>query len=313
MTFFMFSCSELITNGDEDRQSGKRNRGRDNRDGSKVDICKEQLYPIHSDECREVNGDEQTGSESTGSGLVDILFVLDTSPISMNFYLDFAFEKRFKSFISIINKLNWRIFFTNAGHSDSGFSSFFNGAMNGEAMKLENRYGVFNEYYLDRTVKYYGDIFKYTITREPDRSNEHGNNKKECSYSPYCQDAAVQPLRALHASFKANKDITRDGADFIAIIISNTDEEPEDVSDITAQEITSEFKEVYGSGKKLSVLSLIVLPDNKKCKEESDTWFTEPSEAHQIAAAVEEMGGKNFSICLKNYSIIAEHIVNLAN
>lgn len=306
----MFSCSDLTIGGDKERRNGRKNHGR-----GTVDICKESLPTSYSDKCRKDNGDEQTGGESTGSGMVDILFFLDTSPIAMNFYLDFAFEKRFKRFIPIINELNWRIIFTNTGHSDSGFSSVFNGAMNGEAMKLENRYGVFNEYYLDRTVKYYGDIFKYTITREPDRSNERGVNKNECSYSPYCQDAAVQPLRALHASFEANKDLTRDGADFIAIIISNIDEEPEsDASDITAQEITSKFQEVYGSEKKLVVLSLIILPGaTEECQEESDTLLTEPGEAQTIAAVVTEIGGKNFSICLKDYSVVAEHIVNLAN
>lgn len=310
IAFFMFNCSDLTTD-EEERQGRETDRnGGDGPGGSAVNVCPEHLYPIHSGECDENN--KQAGSESTGSGMVDILFVLDTSSDSMKFYLN---SKRFEGFISIINNLSWRMIFTNAGHSDSSFDAAFNGAMNGGAMKLENRRGVFNKNYLDRTVKSYKYIFKYTITREPDRTNERGTNQNKCSYPPYCQDAAVQPLRALHASFKANKELTRNGADFVAVIISNTDEEPESgASDITAQEIADEFQTVYGSGKKLSVLSLIILPGDESCKKKNDAiWFADTNEAHQIAAAVTGLGGRNFDICLRDYSIVARHIVDLAN
>lgn len=326
IVFFMFSCTDITTDGDgEDGRGGRSGRrSGDGRDGSGTDrrspvknVCEGESYTVYSyDDCP-TDGKNQgkDPSKTQSKHPVDILFVLDTSH-SMYFYLNYAFERRFKNFISIINGLDWRILFTNAGYSGDGFFSFLSQGMDGEAMKLEDKYDILNKRYLDRTVPDYGNVFKYTMTRKPHRIHDRGGHVNECEYPPYCQ-GAEQPLRALHASFKANKHLTRKEADYVAIIISNTDENPEsDVADIKEKEIIDEFNKVYGSGKRLMVLSLIVLPDDSKCKKENDDrqfWFPESNLAKQIASLAPKTGGGNFSICLKDYSIVAKSIVSLAN
>ena len=318
---FLFSCSDLLVeeNTDPDKSRSdpnkKESKSELDRDNKVAKSCKGNGYTIYSyDECP---SETEIRSSLVGQSKrpVDILFVLDTSQ-SMYFYLNQGFKSRFKKFISIINNLNWRILFTNAGYS-TGFFSFFNHAMNGEAMKLENADGVLKLKYLDRSVAFYEDVFRYTITRDPKREvydREDSNNDNECSFPPYCQ-GAEQPIRALQASFAANKHLTRKEADFVAIIISNTDENPEtDSRAIKVEDIMSEFKKVYGSQKRLSVLSLIILPGDVNCKNKNDKhqfWFPESNPASQIALLAQKTGGGNFSICLKDYSIVAETIVQL--
>ena len=248
---------------------------------------------------------------------VDILFVLDTS-LSMWYYLNGGFKNRFKKFIPIINKLKWRMLFTNAGYTSGGFWSFFSSSRNGAAMPLESKWRVLDQFYLDRSVKYYGDVFRYTITRDPDKSiyDEHNQNN-ECSYPPYCS-GTEQPLRALLHSFGANKHLTRKEAAFVAVIITNTDENPEKgESPVTAQKIRSEFEKVYGSDKRLIVMNLVVLPGDEKCKldnERKQQLFEEANYAKQIATlpTSKAIEGGNYSICLEDYSVVAEGIVHLA-
>ena len=309
--FFMFSCSDSSPEDGEDpnRRSTERERRSGDDDQSRVsnqvkNVCKGDSYTIHSyGECPDFS--PKPGPPKKPA---DILFVMDTSN-SMYFYLNSAFKKRFENFISIINKnLNWRMFFTNAKYSDSGFNAFFNGAMNGEAMKLESRMGILDRRYLDNTVPYYGDVFRYTITRDPWRIDDHGQTKSMCLYPPYCQSGSETPLRALQASFSANKHLTRKEADFVAVIITDTDEQPvKDLAAVTAETIVDEFKKVYGSQKRLMVFNLIVLPDDKKCAEKN-----EQDVGRQICNVIgpEKIGGGNFSICLSDYSDVAKAIVS---
>ena len=245
---------------------------------------------------------------------VDILFVLDTS-VSMNYYLKTAFEKRFARFISLIDPLDWRMFFTNAGYSSGRFN--FSGAMNGKAMRLESRKGILKRRHLDKTVPNYADIFLLTITKKTvmqsmgRKSNGDYNN---CSFPPYCH-GGEKPLRATRASFSANKNLIREEADLVVVIISNTDENKvRKAQALSADEVIEEFVSIYGSNKRLSVLSLIVLPEDKDCLLENkkiqrvipETW-----EGKRIAKLAEQTGGGNFSICLKDYSVLAKTIVQL--
>ena len=327
VVFFMFSCREasIEDEGGRGRKTGRDVKGDDDsgRNNQVKKVCKGKSYTIYSyEDCPEqgsVNTDSFT-EENKPAKPVDILFVMDTST-SMHFYLVNAFQKRFKNFFSIINiHLDWRMFFTNAEYSKptTGFWSFFSPAtMNGKAMKLEGWEGILNRNYLDRTVPNYDDVFLYTISRDPVRTYDDGADKNYyCSYPPYCQ-GNEQPLRALQASFQANKSITRKEADFVAVIISNTDENPDGgSSSVTAKKVIDEFKKVYGSEKRLTVLSLIVLPGDKQCEEENDYRqfvFKETSVGKQIADLAKEAGGGNFSICLDDYSVVAETIVELAS
>ncbi len=310
--FFMFSCSDTSPEDTDDPNRGSTRRDRrfgDSSDpsgasGQVKNVCEGESYTIHSyGECPDFSPKPGPPKKP-----VDILFVIDTSN-SMYFYLNSAFEKRFSSFVSIINKnLDWRMFFTNAKYSDSSFNAFFSGAMNGEAMKLESEISILDRYYLDNTVPYYGEVFRYTITRDPERMDDHGQSGNHCSYPPYCQSGAETPLRALQSSFSANKHLTRKKADFVAVIITDTDEQPlKGLVPVTGETIANEFKKVYGSQKRLMVFNLIVLPDDRECTREHE----QEEEGRQICdvVGVKNIGGDNFSICSSDYSAVADAIV----
>ena len=89
---------------------------------------------------------------------------------------------------------------------------------------------------------------------------------------------------------------------------------------VQADDIIDEFKKVYGSDKKLFVLSLIILPGDTKChsQNEDQTFFVfhhwqKTSPGNQIARLAKRTGGGNFSICLEDYSIMAKTIVTLSS
>ncbi len=298
-------------------------------------VCRNNQFVIYSPgECPETEGgynDYGTDTITNGYDImpdyndpnrprrpVDIFFVLNASS-SMWYYLTYLttmnnnkrFQTRFKSFVPIMNQYNmdWRMFFANSGHSNGHLKQ----QKNGKAMELEGKHDILGSKVLDRTTPDYTNIFMYTVTRGPDRSPEHGT-PHPCSDPPYCGN--VRPLRALKASFAANKHLTRDEADFVAVIVSNRDEEKE----VTADDIIDEFKKVYGSGKRLSVLSLIVLPGDEECYQTNKkrTFFLyshwqKPSHGNQIAGLARRAGGGNFSICLNDYSIMAKTIVALSS
>lgn len=336
--FLFFSCSDLdVENGDDDSNGGNR-RGRNGGDSDEErdeegygakNVCEGLDYTLYLDECPEK--DNEAGADTGDYGLtsdgepsdsetpslpepkkpMDILFVLDTSG-SMSDYLSKEFVQRFRTFITIINRLDWRIMFTNAGYSGDGWLSGLSSALNGEAMDLENKDGRMESQYLDRRFPDYSNIFQYTLTKEP-KIRGGGNN--ECYYAPYC-NGGEQPLRALQMSFFANKQFTRKEADFVAIIITNEDEEPEeDKPDVTAETIFQAFKRSYGSGKKLYILNIIIVPGDESCENENvdmQFWFEEASAGEKIAEVAKKLGGGNFSICLKDYSIVAKTIVRLS-
>ncbi len=332
-----FGCTDLDVedDGDLNRKNGGRDREDSRKDREKngygtKDVCEGADYTLYLDECPE-RGDDRIGADGfrPGGGVsdsdgvagslskskkqMDILFVLDTSN-SMYGYLNSKFKKRFRTFITSLNRIDWRMFFTNAGYSSSGW--FLSSAMNGKAMELENRSGAMDIQVLDRFLPGYSNIFHWTLTREPDRTseNEHGHSNR-CHYAPYC-NGGERPLRALKAGFSANKHLTREEADFVAIIITNTDENmTEGESTVTADTIFKEFKKVYGSDKTLYVLNIIVMPGDAECVKENDKMqflFKETNEGKQIAEVAKKIGGGNFSICLKDYSIVADTIVQLS-
>ena len=202
------------------------------------------------------------------------------------------------------------MFFTNSDYS--GRKVFKE--RNGEAMKLDGKYGVLNSKVLDKNTNDYLNTFLYTITKGPE-VNYDRNEKHHCHRPPYCSN--VRPLRALKGSFAVNKDLTRSEADFVAVILSNRDEEQEKVS---ANDVIREFRNVYGSHKKLFVLSLIVLPGDSECydKNEKRTFFIykrrqKPGYGERISSLARRAGGGNFSICMKDYTVLAKTIVSLSS
>ena len=322
-------CGGIIA-VDEDDDNGEADEffdeeERDNElDDLLGEVCEGDGYTVYTygdEECPDENTFLPMEGEETVSASnepVDILFVLNTSA-SMNYYLKTGFEQRFTNFIPSIEGLDWRILFTNAGVSSGGFFSSFSRAMNGKPMRLEGRQGILKRRYLDKAVLDYPDTFLRTITKKRSaRSVTHSKNDRHdniCNFPPYCHNGR-SPLRATWAGFSANAPFLREEADLVVVIISNSDErKPSKFPLLLPEEVVEQFRNVYESGKRLSVLSLIILPDDKKCLlENTQTHKTgsKTSEGKNIAKLAEQTGGGNFSICLKDYSVLGKTIVQLS-
>ena len=326
MSIFM-SCSDGYSEEDEDTSTVELFDGEEETDidlsdiseevGTFVaDVCKGEGYTIYSyDQCLEATGPQIVENKvPQQSRPVDILFIVNSS-MSMHYYLAYLtsesrFKKRFKHFLSIMTRHNidWRLLFTNTQYREGWF---FDGR-NGEAMNVEERYGKSDLKYLEYDAPDCLNTFMYTITNGPDRSYEKESNTNYiCSYPPYCGNS--RPLSALKASFETNKHLTRKEANFVAVIVSNTDEEK---TDVTADNVISEFRSVYGPDKRLSVLSLIIVPGDTECYKKNEdrtflffqTW-QKGDYGNKVAELAMKTGGGNFSICLEDYSILAKTIV----
>ena len=330
---FILNCSEITVDEEDDTdrgRSGFRDRDRGGDDNSTdIEACEEDNYTIFTygdcdplekvtDPVASFSNRPSTNTTAGGSKAVDIVFFLDTSR-SMNFYLHSGFEQRFKNFIPIISNRDWRLLFTNTSYSekDGFFSSKFSSAWNGKAMKLESKENILNQRYLDSSTANYSDVFLYTITRKPDRADNDKQKVNKCQYPPYCQNRKEQPLHALKSSFALNKTLLRKEADLAVVIITNTDEyKSKSIKKITTEDILHEFKKQYGLEKRLMVFSLIVLPGDKICLEENldrQFLFKEAEEGKHIADLAKNAGGGNFSICLKDYSVVARTIVQMSS
>ena len=324
--FLIMNCKGSSVDSDPEQEIGGQNKPRGK--GSKLEgagsadikACEGDQYTIYSEEfCPSESGppDDELGGEwglsrQKAHTPVDIFFVVNASN-SMWYYLETAFQKRFKSFLPILNLggLNWRIFFTNTYYTENSFW----GGRNGKAMKLEGWGRLLESEFLEESEKDHQNIFMHTLTRAPDPPDEEIDS---CHRPPYC-GRDVEPLKALKASFSANRHLSRKSADFVVIILSNKDEQAP--LNTSAQDIINEFKAVYGAEKKLSVLSLIVRPGDTQCYKKNknrtssflDGLFQQnPSYGEEIAKLAKKAGGGVFSICMKDYSPLAEAILRSA-
>ena len=354
VVFLPFSCSDVSTEEDpdsgrggfgddseEDEESGRRGRS-----GSSLgdkNACEGDDYTLYLNDCPEEGGDPTGTNTSTLSGEgrlegeiigkpIDILFVLDTSASMSYWYHASHFKKKLKHFIPRLRRVSWRIFFTTASLRKS--VGTYSQGITGQAMPIESKSGLLSQRTLDSSSVQRdrsflnGDrgslnpekLFFYTMTKEPNREHEGSgrdstDNFYANKYPPY-MGGGEYPLRALQSSFAVNKSLMREEADLVAIIVSNTDENPQKKSpDPTAKSIMQEFQKVYGESKSLFLLNLIILPGDKKCLAEQNSrqfLFKESHEGQKIAKVAEEIGGGNFSICMGDYSPLADTIGRLS-
>ncbi len=335
--FFIPGCSSVPDEEDPEDRGGFEDDGGDEEgerrsrrsQGSKSEIpCKGDGYTLYLDDCQEGEEGEYSSRSSTLSseGLdgyeterrpVDILFVLNTSN-TMYWYIHHGFKKKFSNFISHLDGLDWRMLFTNASYYKKDcflFGCGGHGPKRGEAMPID----IYPQYHWppkDKKKRYLDTnfpsqtAFMHTITASPDRSyqGEHVNDRHVNQYPPH-YGGGEYPLRALQAGFSANKSLTREEADFVAIIVSHEDEQPRyQLPPVTAKSLKGEFQKVYGEGKRLYVMSIIILPGDKECllKNQKREWFVrESSEGRQLATVAKETGGGRFSICLEDYYQVA--------
>ncbi len=235
---------------------------------------------------------------------LDILFVLNTMPPS--WYPNFNIRRRFQSFIPTMNNpsTDWRVFFIKSHYSNSDGQS-------GKAMNL-NTQALPDTAFLDRSVPDNANVFAEMIVRGLRGEDRYGrpyscsstNSPFNCNYG--------HPLKALKASFAANRHLVRKKAVFLAIIVSNRDEQGEEIN---AEDIIREFENIYGPDKRLSVWALIVLPGDTNCFYNVENLYrnvSHPAKKHfgdygyQIANLVKKTEGEMQSICLEDHQDYSE-------
>ena len=318
--------------GSDDGDRDEESEGSSQTVGNKTS-CKGDGYTLYLDDCPEGEGadglssdlSDSEGSEGFSEGgegtsrPIDILFVLNTASTPLHW-----FKQRFNNFIPHLRGIDWRMIFTNATYKQCQWWCPF-GPKKGEAMPIESKYKVLSQRYLDSSIRPYDlsptSLLITTITTEPvARSFDNigpslfNDPSYIHRYPPYLHYQSKYPLRALQSSFSANQSLTREEATFVAIIVSNQDEAVhlKSPAEPTAKSILKEFQKVYGEEKRLYLLSVIVLPDDEQCR--SIKYLNRYSSAGQkIAEVAKEIGGGNFSLCLRDYSIVAKTIARLSN
>ncbi len=299
MVFLLVACQKMTSTS---QQSSRRDReGEVNRDrtGGFKDLKEE--------------GENQNSYEDRP---FDLLFVLDTSE-DMRFYLTRAFEHRFLNFLSPFEDKDWRVLIT---HTDVSNSDVFlsslrdKKALNGAAMNLESASGgkILKRRFIDPDLKDYEQVFYNTLTYP---------SLSQCRLNPpFCHGALVQPLRALSQAFSANQDIIREEADLVALILTNTDEEPlkKPKKRFSPEEVISDFQSVYGSEKRFFVFGLIIVPEDEECKKQDKKAqpvlsLRSNHYGHSIQALSRATGGEVFSICEEDYTALSNRIVQTLN
>ena len=287
-------------------------------DGQSEDTQSKDTSIADSDDNNQMEMELSNGFTGGSLPAADILFVLDTGD-DMDFYLEKAFHNRFGGFLSELQGIDWRLMVTNTDYKNRnrelGFpwihGYFTEGLMgrslSGKAMKLESeKEGTLLErFYLDSSVSNYEQAFINTITR-----NRSGS---ECGYPPYCHRHLVEPLKVLKDSFRANRHFIREEADFVVVIISNSDEQSKPQYATKPSQVISEFEDVFPQ-KRLFVFSLVIPLDDNACLQENRETDNPISRKRmrygkKIIQLVEEVGrGGFFSICKTDYSEVAEQI-----
>ncbi len=244
---------------------------------------------------------------------LDFLFVLDVSR-SMEENLH-RLGRAFRSMVSQLEFINWRMIFTTADHGDhrvdrnlatkerhfrqanwedyEGEEPHF-----GKFMDLELSGKRLSKKWLSRDLPEYEAIFLDTLTR---------NEKESCDLAPYCQGDMEQPLRSLKASlerlYKNAKEqkgpVLRKGAGFVAFIVTDEDERVEDPDSATsAKEVYNQFKQLFPNKEFYSVALLIKDDD---CLHREQAYSPNVRYGEKIAELASFTGGENISICERNY------------
>ena len=245
--------------------------------------------------------------------LMDILFVLDTS-YSMVYHLQ-RVQETFKNFIPVLSaSLAWKMAFTNADYNPyATFAYYDSDLFLGKAMKLEKNGRILPNKFLYSHSKDKEQIFLDTLKRYERGDVPHLVNYpyvNPCDLPPFCQGGVRNPIHSLIRAFSANKDFFRDSVDFTALIFTNGDN-AHNISNM--DDVVKEFQNLHGTGKKITVYSISIVPHDQKClnydrKHFSQYSFAVASMGHKVHKLVRHTGGKTMNICDPDYTLLAKAI-----
>lgn len=231
-----------------------------------------------------------------GSGKADVLFVLDSTPPMQSTLSDM--HNRMGDLLSQW-QIDWQVGFTNASLNPAdNFTA-------GELTQISpNNSGDSNFTTMTADTGSYWELFtanmnfQYTL---PGMGNY-------CGKPPYCSRGPVEPLRGIktlieNRSRAANAKFFREGAVFVPVIISSSDENAgsgttsvNDVVDAYEQHLGSKMAGMHA-------ISIIVKPNDAACLAKYTSFMTGTvlggysTYGHRLNQLAQETGGKTISLC----------------
>ena len=248
----------------------------------------------------------------TGRQKIEILMVVDSSN-SMSDNLA-QIGQNLKPLLSRLQDKDFKIAFTTADHGDhellQGAQSWmdYNGdrPFFGKFMKLEKKGKAVDQFILTQNDPDYENIFSATLS------------PNGCDMPPYCIGKHEQPLRALKAAFERyetdapQQSFFEESVDTVVFVITDEDERAGDRKTATkAQEVIRTFYQVFkGMRKRLFVFSVSI--QDETCLKQETGFFTSVDYAYIVGELVRITGGKNISLCSKNYGQELENVSQIA-
>lgn len=208
------------------------------------------------------------------SNKIDIMFVIDSSTTNMRNISHPQLQRHIGILPQSLSSrgIDWQMYFMNSEYDSSSKRK----ARNGKLLELEYNGGMILAQYLNPSsiLSAYNantqEVFIDTIEHEVVQRRSLGH----CSYPPYCMDKRRnRPLSALNNFLGNSQFILREDADFLVVIITNTDEQPivkrkffkkSTKKRTTAMDVADSFNTLFPD-KKIYAVSIIVKPGDKEC------------------------------------------------
>lgn len=223
---------------------------------------------------------------------VDILIVNDNSAS-----MDEEQKKmsvRFANFVSALKGIDYRIAMTTTDIDSDRW---------GQHGRILSWSPTVKELVLTPSTPNASDKFKQTIQR----TETIGCMKVNDGY--YCPSSDEQPLKAINLAVNersgANKDLFRDGVDFVAVVLSDEDELSTAPANATkAEEVLTQFSKAFGGSKRLAVHGIVVKPGDSAClkTQAGQGKGAKSAYATRVAALSQLTNGSLNSICDSDYS-----------
>ncbi len=226
--------------------------------------------------------------QDNNANKVDILIVNDNSA-SMQFEQS-KMASRFTSFISDLKSIDYRIAMTTTDLDSPKWHQ------DGKILPWS---GMTSKVLLPSTPNAQAK-FENTIRRE---------ETIDCKQRSDCPSPNEQPLKAIELAIDqaktANKELFRDGVDFVVVILSDEDEMSTGPANSTqAAHVVQHFKDAFADSKRLAVHGLVVLPGDNQCLaiQRSQDGGTQGAYGTHVAELASLTAGSLHSICDNDYA-----------
>ncbi|MDZ4660977.1 MAG: hypothetical protein SGJ18_05085 [Pseudomonadota bacterium] len=234
---------------------------------------------------------------ATANGKVDILFVDDNSS-SMEVEQR-ELGRRFPSLISGLQSVDWQIGITNTDCSTGPFG------ICGSLLSLTGADGKI----LTAATPNAAQVFGNTIYRpETDGCQARG----DCPSSN--EQALLASMTAMDKRTSDNAGFIRNDSDLAIVVLSDEDEKSNaPPSATTTAQAQAHFKNIWPSGKKLSVYGIIIQPGDSACLNSQVSQGGFAFYGTRVAEWSQLTGGITGSICSTDYSSVVEQIGRQVN